>query len=309
MAHPAGATALLALTASLAFAPALSASAAAPPGTIALAPGSQPEGISNGPAGTVYAGSRADGAIYRISLADGSRTLLVPGFANGAARGLQWDPRTGVLWVAGDVRGSGGRTTSTIIAYDARTGERLRRISVPGRRFLNDVEVTANGVYVTDSRSAELVVVRDRGYALLPLTGEFSLTPGNNANGIRELPDGDLVITQSSTGKLFKVDPATGVAAEIELTGTPLTSGDGLELRGGVLYVVYGFGTDEVAVVRLRDGFTRGIVEGAVGDPDLDRPTTAVLSAGALYAVNGRFSVPPTATTPYDIVRVDVPKQ
>ncbi len=254
---------------------------------------------------------------------------------------MQLDRRTGLLWVAGDEREPDGSTTSTVKAYD-RDGALVERLVVPGTRFLNDVQVTGDAVYVTDSLSAELVVVHGGSFSLLPLTGDWVQPSGFGANGIRELPGGDLVITNSSTGGLFQVEPATGVAARITLRGPALSSGDGLELRGDTLYVVYGFGTDAIAVVHLegtdREGTDRdddgrdddgrdrgrtatpadsrdddhdevvtGTVTGRLTDPDLDRPTTAVQLAGALYAVNGRFSTPPTPTTAYSVVRVALP--
>ena len=40
-------------------------------------------------------------------------------------------------------------------------------------------------------------------------------------------------------------------------------------------------------------------------DPDFDVPTTIALHGSRLYAVNARFSTPPTPGTEYDIVRVD----
>lgn len=281
------------------------AAAAPPRETVPLAAGSQPEGIAS--RGTTYwAGARLDGAIYRGDLLTGRRTVLVPGRNGHAARGMQLDPATGTLWVAGDVRLADGRTRSTVTAYDADTGRQLRRVRVPGQRFLNDVQVTGGGVYVTDSFSRDLIRVTAAGFTVVPMTGDWVQPAGFGANGIRLLPTGDLVVTNSTTGELFRVDPSTGVADRIELSGRALASGDGLVLRGSTLFVVYGFGVDGVAVVRLAADGRSGRVTRALTDPDLDRPTTAVLAAGALYAVNGRFGVPPTPTTPYQVVRVEL---
>ena len=38
----------------------------------------------------------------------------------------------------------------------------------------------------------------------------------------------------------------------------------------------------------------------------LDVPTTIALARGSLWAVNARFTTPPTPTTPYWITRVDL---
>ena len=58
------------------------------------------------------------------------------------------------------------------------------------------------------------------------------------------VPGGDLVVV--SRGVLYVVDPTTGAADRIEVPGRQLTGGDGLELRGRTLYVVNGYGGDEV---------------------------------------------------------------
>ena len=304
-------TAALALTAPLAS-PVAAASTAADstfPERLSLAPGSQPEGIAKGPGTTYFAGARSDGAVYVGDVRDGTRRLLVEGREGGAARGMMLDERTRVLWVVGDERDvddPAAPTTSTVRAYDSRTGDLVREVVVPGARFLNDVQVTEDGVYVTDSLNAELVVVTDEGFRLLPLGGEFVQPEGFGANGIRRLQGGNLVIT--SGGALYRVRPDTGFAREIDLDGRRLTSGDGLEIDGRTLYVVYGFETDRVAVVELDRGSRTGTVTGGVGRwSRLDRPTTAVLIRGDLYAVNGRFSVPPTPDTRYWVTRIDLP--
>jgi hypothetical protein len=295
----------LALAAGLALVPATTASAAPLPDVLRLKDGSRPEGVAAGPGSTYFAGAMSDGAVYRGDVRTGTRNRLVEGIADHAARGMQYDAATGVLWVAGDVRLAGGGTRSTVTAYDAGTGRLLRRLVVPGQRFLNDVQVTRDGVYVTDSLHAELVVVTLSGFRLLPLTGDWRQPQdGLGANGIRLLDTGDLVVTNSTTGGLFRVDPRSGAADRIELTGRALSSGDGLVVLGSTVYVVYGFSTDAVAVVELGAGALRGRVVGALRDPDLDRPTTAFVQAGALYAVNGRFAVTPTPTTRYAVVRV-----
>ncbi len=301
--------ALLGLTTVAALAvtalPATAASAAGPRDVIALRPGSSPEGITSDGT-TFWAGAMSNGAIFRGDLLTGERHVLVVGAPDRSARGMQLDPATRTLWVAGEERQSDGSRRSYVTAYDADSGAKLRRVRVFGQRFLNDVQVTPQGVFVTDSLSRQLVKVTATGVTLLPMTGDWKQPAGFGANGIRLLPDGDLLVTNSTTGELFRVDPGTGVADRIELSGRALTSGDGLVVRGRTVYVVYGFSTDSVAVVQLDEGVRSGRVVGELTDSDLDRPTTAVLAAGALYAVNGRFGTPPTPTTPYQVVRVEL---
>ena len=55
----------------------------------------------------------------------------------------------------------------------------------------------------------------------LPLTGDWVQQPGFNANGIAETPDHQaLLVIQSATATLFRVDPATGEATTVDLGGT-----------------------------------------------------------------------------------------
>ena len=268
------------------------------PDRIALETGSLPEGIAAGPGTTFFVGARSDGDIYVGDVRRDTVTRLVDETTPGAAAvGMYYDTRSGLLWVAGGGPGA-GRGLGTVTAYDG--GVEVFQTTVEGAGFLNDVVVTRDAVYVTDSFSRELVVVpldrsgRPEGEVeRLLLTGDYAFQEGTfNANGIRELPGGDLVVV--SRGVLYAVDPSTGVADRIEVSGRQLTGGDGLELRGRTLYVVNGYGGDEVVVLRLSGDGGSATTTGVIAErseEQLDRPTTAALVAGSLYVVNGRFSI------------------
>ena len=288
----------------LALSPLSPVAAADRPDTLPLVTGSSPEGISAGPGTTFFAGSRADGAVYVGDVRDGSLRTLVPGRPGDVAVGLLHDAATSRVWVAG------GRT-GTVTAYDARTGEEVFSADTAGG-FLNDVAVTRTAVYVTDSAGAQVFVVplgragslpSDDAVRALPITGDYVQPAGFGLNGIRVLPGGDLIAV--SGGVLYVIDPATGVADAVEVTGARLTGGDGLVLRGDRLYVVRGFGRSSVVVLRLdRAAGTASFVE-EITDPDFDVPTTAALVAGDLLVVNGQFGAPATAAT--EVVRIDRP--
>lgn len=311
---PARALVALAAAAALVAAPVLPASAAPSrpfPATLQLPADFSPEGIAGGRGTTFYAGSRpgpTGGAVYRGDLRTGAGEVLVAPTPGGASIGMTFDDTTGTLWVAGG-------PTGTVTGYDGRTGEVVARYTAPAApagRFLNDVALSGGSVYVTDSQNAELVVVPRRtddggALALLPLGGDWDQSAGFNANGVRALPGGDLLVVDQ--GSLLVVDPATGVADRLEQTGgRTLTAGDGLELRGSTLYVVYGFGEDSVAVVRLDLAAgtfrtTGALTKGEPAADDLERPTTALYKAGSLWVVNGKFASGPT--TDQEVVRLD----
>ena len=116
-----------------------------------------------------------------------------------------------------------------------------------------------------------------------------------------------LLVGDSNTGNLLRVDPDTGSADTVDLGGEGLPGPDGLELRGNTLYVV---GGGVVTVVRLGARLASGVVLGVITDPGepnnplLDVPTTATVAAGRLWVVNARFTTPPTPNTDYWIARL-----
>jgi hypothetical protein len=115
----------LALGMSLAVAPSVAAHDTSDlPTTIDLPAGFRPEGIESW-GKWLYAGSLADGSIYRANAKTGEGDILVPGEAGKVAVGLHID-RRGRLWVAG---GPTARSASTTLV----TGISSRRTSSPVR--------------------------------------------------------------------------------------------------------------------------------------------------------------------------------
>src|ERR687886_515648 len=276
---------------------------------VVLPDGFRPEGIAS-IGRTFFSGSLADGRIWRGDLITGTGSVLVPGVPGRSLRGMQVDPRTGLLWVTGNEG-----TVGIVLAVDARTGAVVARVEVPGAGFLNDLVVTRRTVWVTDSNVDRLTAVplgrHGRPTAapvrFLPLTGDWPATAKGKigANGIRALPGGALVLDNSTAGGLYAGDPCSGKARRIPVTGTPaIVSGDGLELVGRRLYVVRGTGGSDVTVVRLHATRHRwtGTVVGVLTDPRLDVPSTATAALGRLWAVNARFGVASPDTAAYSAV-------
>ena len=113
-----------------------------------------------------------------------------------------------------------------------------------------------------------------------------------NANGIRELPDGSLVLNNSRVGGLWQVNATTGVATTIPVQGGPgIIGGDGLEIDGTTLYDVRGSGQNSVAVLLLSQSGSGWTAKwaGARSDETLDVPSTTTLAGGWLWVINARF--------------------
>ena len=83
-----------------------------------------------------------------------------------------------------------------------------------------------------------------------------------------------------------------------------MANGDGLLLNGRKLYVVQNL-LNRIAVVKLDRDLDEGEITGHLTDPDFDVPTTIAKKGGFLWAVNARFTTPPTPDTTYNVVRVD----
>lgn len=304
-----GALVLLLGCAYLIPAPAAAAGSAFPE-TIPLPDGFAPEGIVSGHGTEFYAGSLADGSIYRGDLRTGAGEILVPGTGTPAV-GLAFDARTGYLFVAGGEAG-------TVHVYDARRGSPVGSYELgSGDTFVNDVVVTRTAAYLTDSFQAVLyrvplspsgAIPDPADVEALPLSGDFTMAPGFNANGIDSTPTGDaLIIVQSNLGLLHRVDPDTGEATQIDLDGASVSAGDGILLEGRTLYVLRN-SFNELAVVELDHDLAAGQVVGTVTDPAFQVPTTLLRFGNHIYAVNARFDVPVTPDTEYSIVRIERPR-
>jgi sugar lactone lactonase YvrE len=297
--------ALIVTSAALLVTAAAGSSATVFPETIALPNGWLPEGIAIAPGGTFYSGSRANGAVYAGSLRTGEGDIVVPGVAGRVAVGVDED--RGRLFVAGGPTGDG-------YVFDAHTGATIATYDfTAASSFVNDVIVTRTAAWFTDSSSAVLYKVPlgldgapGTTFETLALNG-FALAPGNNANGIDATPNGEtLVIVQSNLGKLFTVNPETGDADEIELTGGSGTvmNGDGILLDGKRLYVVQNR-LNQIAVIELETGLGAGTIVDLITSPSFDVPATIDEFGKWLYAVNARFTTPPTPDTTYTVVQVE----
>ncbi|HEX5940796.1 MAG TPA: hypothetical protein VFY66_00900 [Anaerolineales bacterium] len=278
------------------------------PDVILLPDGFQPEGIAVGKGHTFYVGSIPAGAVYRGDLRTGEGDVLVPAQEGRMAIGLKYDERTGLLFVAGG-------PTGFAYIYDGETGANVDEIQLTtGPRFINDVVITRDAAYFTNSQQPVLyrVPLEDNGQLPatlqvqeIPLTGDYVFTPNAfNANGIAATPNGDtLIIVNSVDGVLYNVDPETGVATRIDLGGATVPNGDGILLQGKTLYVVQNR-LNQIAVVELNPDLTSGEIVQTITDSDFRVPTTIARFGNSLYAVNARLGTTPTPSTEYEVVRV-----
>jgi sugar lactone lactonase YvrE len=282
------------------------------PDVIQLPPGFRPEGIEVGRGTTFYVGSVGSGALRYGNLRTEETFPLVAGGLGRPATGIEFD-RHNRLFVAGAGMGNG-------YVYDARSGDLLKTYNfaipvTPTTTFINDVVVTHDAAYFTDSRKAVLYrVPLGPDGALgdaetINLGGDYVHVDGQlNLNGIDATRNGKvLVAVQTAGGKLYRIDPATGTATMITLADNEsVPNGDGILLTGRMLYVVQNQ-LNRVAVIRLNPPLTSGRVLTRLTDSDLGVPTTIDDLGRRLYTVNAHFGIANPDAAAYEVVQLRKP--
>lgn len=282
------------------------------PKVISLPEGFQPEGIATGRssanANEFFVGSISTGDIYKGDLrkTDSGDDVFIDAPEGRSAIGLAL--RKGVLFVAGG-------QTGQAYAYRARTGKELGVFRLTsGPTFINDVVATRTAAYFTDSVNQQLyrVPIHDGDEfgapEVLPLTGDIVYEEGFNANGIDATKNGKtLVLVQSNTGKLFTVNPDTGVATEIDLGGESVENGDGILLEGRRLWVLQNR-LNLLTLVRLSPDLSSGTVVDRFADSTFSVPTTLARAGNRLAIVNARFGVANPESAEYWVTQIRRPR-
>jgi len=294
-----------------------------PGGRVFALPGERtfPDGVAYDAAtGDFYVGSATDGTIYRGNVTTGQIETFLAGDPGLVALGLALD-ESGRLFVAGG-------ETGAIAVYDTATGQQLLAAAngLTPNTYLNGIAVNPTGdAFITDSFNPTLYRVPATALppgpgtpAPIPTTDameifvDFSATgfdlvqPGFNANGIVATPDGQyLLLVQTNTGNLFRVDAATGETIQVDLGGASLTGGDGIELDGQTLYVVR---EGQITPVTLGAGYASGAVGESFSDPSFSTPTTIARYDGCLLVVNSQFdALQGQPDLPFTVSSVPIP--
>lgn len=260
-----------------------------------------PEGITAAD-DTFYVTSTSDGAVFRGTVGSPDVSVFLPGGADGrtGAAGIDVtddDDRPDYLVIAGGATGK-------VWVYDANSGDLVATFTNglgPDATFLNDVAIADNGdTFVTDSRSPALYripfdqIVAGTQDAPLETFVSFDGTPfvygdGFNANGIVENDNETaLIVVQSSTGNLYRIDKTSKEVTQVDLGGATLMNGDGMEMEDDTLYVVRNR-DGLIAKVDLDDDGRTGAVTGEITDASFAYPTTVAAVDDRLLVVNSQF--------------------
>lgn len=288
--------------------------------------GSAPEGFAIGRGSTAYNGSY-DGSIYKVDLRSGEGSVLVPvqdpDIAGGACifLGMRVDLRTNYLFVAGCAAGNA-------YVFDADSGAMLMeyQLGPPGGSIINDLTITEDAVYFTDSFRAVLYRLPLGKGGSLPLSvagleeitmpDEFAIDPAIfccGGNGIVSTPDGKtLIVGHSNLGRIYRVDVASREVEEIWLDQTLVGFLDGIAMKGHTLYVMtptVPTPIDGIQVIELAPDMRSGTLERIITDPDLDDVASGAIFGSSLYVNNARYSQFPGGDTAYWITKLKINKK
>lgn len=306
-AHRRTAAGLIALFALLAPS-AVPASASPPSGDVIVLDGANSaEGIAEGRGTTFYAGELMTGDIFKGDIRDGKaeRFIDVSTFDSNPrmAVGLKYDERTNLLFVAG-----GG--TGKAFVYNAKTGKDAGAVDLaPG--FINDVTVTKDGAWFTNSRRPELYFVpvsrsgklgkvetrtlNDPTIALSDPATQFGL------NGIASAKGGKvLIVAHTFNEAVYTVDPETGDTAKIDTPALPYV--DGILVKGRTLWAVQNQ-QNKIARIKLSGDLSSGKLKEEITSKNFVVPTTVARFGDTLAAVNAKFNKMPPPTQ-YEVVLV-----
>jgi Cu-Zn family superoxide dismutase len=263
----------------------------------------KPEGITMGPDGDFFSGSRTDGTIYRCGLADEVAEIWLPGGTDGRSIVLGF-----ALYADAQLIVCGAET-GTLYGYDLATRDLVSRRTVEG--YLNDVWVIGDHAYATDS--SQPVVWRfdllDSAAAPEPISLKGT-GPKVYPNGIVALDDSVLLVA----------DPGEEVLLRVELDGSTQVlatewAADGLLLlddlligvcnRGDVLETAEFF----LSALRLSPDGTAATRLGEHVDPRFDTPTTLAFDGDRLLVVNGQSAKGAAAAPPFQVIALPLPWQ
>ena len=273
-----------------------------------------PEGVAFQPStGDFFVSSTTDGTIFRGNIAQGAAAPFLAAGSDGrtTATGMKVDT-IGRLYISGGATGQ-------MFVYNLADGALLGKFS-GGRTptFVNDVAVLPGGdAFFTDSQSPVIYRVytgadgKLASQAWLDLNGTpIVYQQGFNLNGIAATDDGAyLIVVQSNTGKLFRINVATKAVSEISLGGETVTNGDGIWLEGRTLYVVRNQ-QGQIVRLQLTDDLASGAVISRTGNPAFAYPTTIAKANDRLLVVNSQFDKRGEGLSPvlpFSVVGVPLP--
>jgi sugar lactone lactonase YvrE len=263
-----------------------------------------PEGIAFDPAGQVYyVSSMRTGTIGRVDL-NGKYSVFFSEEGLKSSYGLKVHPDgKQLLACISDANYSKFTSPDTrkkmirLISIDLTTGKKIHDIDlaslVPGKHFGNDMTFDKDGnIYMTDSYANVIYKINSDWKPSVFAKHKMFETQGFGLNGIVTHKDGFLLVANSNTGRIYKVDLAD--PSKVSKVGIEqyFLGADGMILNDdNTLTVVVNGGNDKIYQLKTKDNWVTAELAGTTLIVDrFTYPATATLRGNDMWVMNAKTS-------------------
>ena len=280
-----------------------SASLAAPPGRVRIGSDDKvfPESMAATPDGTLYAGSIAEGIVFKAAPGTAQAAPFIARQAGGpqSVLGVYADPKAGLLWVCysdlSAMNGKPGAPGAIVRSFDLASGALKASYPFPGGGFCNDVTTAAAGTaYVSDTAGGRVLRLKPGATDLDVWFKDDGL---KGIDGLSLGPDGALYVNSVTANTLGRVDINADGSAKgyTKLTlSQPIKGPDGMRFGDdGVLYLAENGAGEADAVTLSGDNAT--IKPFKTG---LDAPTGVGKAGNTLFVLEAKVDQMGKATDP-----------
>jgi sugar lactone lactonase YvrE len=268
------------------------------------APDSYPEGIVFDTVRNVYYVSSArTGTIGSVTL-DGEYNVLHADSALKSTYGMKIHPDGKRLFICvGDANYSKftaqdtRKKMSRLISLDIETGKRLSDLDlaglIPGNHFPNDLVFDdQQNIYVTDSYAHAIYKITPDGQASVFAKNKVFETEGVGLNGIVYHPDGYLLVDNSNTGQIYKVDLNNPQNVQKVAINQYFLGADGLLLSSNdILTVVANGGNNKVYQLKTEDNWKTARLCGTTALADrFTYPSSITTNADGVWVMDAKLN-------------------
>jgi hypothetical protein len=263
-----------------------------------------PEGVAYDSLANVYYVSSARlGSVGKVT-PQGVYSVLFADNSLKSTYGLKVHPNgKQVLVCVGDANYSKFTSPETrmklarLIGINTQTGKKEMDIDlanlIPGKHFVNDMAFDAQGnIYLTDSFAHAVYKVTPQGNPSVFVKDKKFETMGIGLNGIIYHPDGYLIVDNSNTGQLYKIDIKDPSNVQKVKLDQYFLGADGLLLDDNThLTVVVNGGSDKIFRLESMDGWQSAKLAAVTLASDrFTYPSTATRFQNTTWVMNAKFS-------------------
>jgi DNA-binding beta-propeller fold protein YncE len=268
------------------------------------APDTYPEGIAFDSLRNVYYVSSARTGTIGIVTPEGDYSVLHADSLLKSTYGMKVHPDGNRLFVCvGDANYSKFTSDDTrkkmirLIALDLESGKRLSDIDlsglIPGNHFGNDLVFDdQQNIYVTDSYAHAIYKITPNGQASVFAKDIKFETEGIGVNGLVYHPEGFLLVGNSSTGQIYRIDINNSQNVQKVAINQYFVGADGLLLTANdTLTVVVNGGNDKVFQLKTEDNWrTARICSTTLLLDRFTYPSTATSNEDEVWVMNAKFN-------------------